>query len=568
MRRSLRALLPAVLLLVMVSTTVFGQHTMFIPKPTTLTYLDGIILGDTLSNGKRADSLRVYVLQRGGTWFWENSVANVGWSLHIEAADTGSGTMPAIYARPVPGSSPLAVPGQLVDVEGPIYIKGLMISGYLDVDTSAFNTYGATFIFFRRGGASPDRMEFYNNVLVNSGQAYASAFGSCKVMKFVDNKLANDGTPPAFDLGNGRIIDCRNVGLDSLILINNTLAYGFDRAVRHLKSVGRVDNWIVDHNTFYENGGRYGLISLGAVGSNVQITNNLMIDPMAFGADTNYQRQFDFGECGEFYADGKVKMSWIYHSNINSDTLPGNKNTLWNIKHNYWYVTPQIQAVWDSAIHANWDPNIGVGRMLTDSIKAKLGADSANAFTKLTSFAFTKVPAPMTSVVLYCTMPPPNGTGGGSSGGVWPGYDHRLGAYYRDTMDCSYSTSSPAYTGASGGFPAGDLNWFPTRKAAWLLTDVQQQPSSGVAEVYTLSQNYPNPFNPSTQINFSIPKQTRVTLKVFNVLGQEVATLVDGVLTAGQHTATFQATQFASGVYFYSIKAGDFASTRKMMLVK
>ena len=85
---------------------------------------------------------------------------------------------------------------------------------------------------------------------------------------------------------------------------------------------------------------------------------------------------------------------------------------------------------------------------------------------------------------------------------------------------------------------------------------------------YSLSQNYPNPFNPSTKIDFAIPKQSQVTLKVFNVLGQEVATLVNGVLTPGQHSATFNASKLASGVYFYSLNAGNFVSTRKMMLVK
>ena len=566
MRRSLRALLPALLLLAIATSTMFAQHRMFVPKPTTVTYIDDIVLGDTLANGARADSNRVYVLQRGGTWFWENTVRNLGWKLDIEASDTGSGAMPKIYGRPTPGTT--TVPYNFVDMEGPVYVKGLMICGYFDLDTSALNKYQSPGQFFSRSNPNPDREEFYGNVFSGPLQAYVSAFGSCSVIKFVDNIFANDGVPPLWDIGNGRITDVRNVGLDSLILINNTLVYGFDRAIRHLKSVGRVDNFIIDHNTIYENGGRYGLISLGAVGSNVEITNNLLIDPMAFGADTTMYRQYDFGECGEFDAQGKVRMSWIYHSNVNSDTLAGNKNTAWKIANNYWYVTPQIQAVWDSCIHMGWDPVIGVGRQLTDSIKAKLGADSAKAFTKLNSFAFNNVTGTIAPVVLYATMPPPNGTGGQSEGGVWLPYDRRVTTYYKDTMDCGYSTASPAYTGAWGGFPVGDLNWFPTKKAAWLLTDVQQQATSAVAEVYTLSQNYPNPFNPSTQINFSIPKQTRVTLKVFNVLGQEVATLVDGVLTAGQHTATFQATQFASGVYFYSIKAGDFASTRKMMLVK
>jgi len=152
---------------------------------------------------------------------------------------------------------------------------------------------------------------------------------------------------------------------------------------------------------------------------------------------------------------------------------------------------------------------------------------------------------------------------------VWPGYDKRMTEYYRDTMDCAYSTSSPAYAGGTGGFPVGDLNWFPSRKAAWqVLNGVDDQVVTGVAETYTLSQNYPNPFNPSTQIQFSIPKQTQVTLKIYNLIGQEVATLVNGVLDAGQHTVSFNASRLASGVYFYSIKAGSYTNTRSMMLLK
>jgi hypothetical protein len=85
---------------------------------------------------------------------------------------------------------------------------------------------------------------------------------------------------------------------------------------------------------------------------------------------------------------------------------------------------------------------------------------------------------------------------------------------------------------------------------------------------YQLSQNYPNPFNPSTTINFSLPQLESVNLSVFNILGQKVATLVDGKLTAGSYTASFKADKFASGVYFYRLQAGNFVETKKMMLVK
>jgi len=90
----------------------------------------------------------------------------------------------------------------------------------------------------------------------------------------------------------------------------------------------------------------------------------------------------------------------------------------------------------------------------------------------------------------------------------------------------------------------------------------------GQPVVYKLEQNYPNPFNPSTKIEFALPKQSPVELKVFNVLGQEVATLVHETLGAGSHVVTFDAKNLASGLYFYRITAGQFTSVKKMMLLK
>jgi hypothetical protein len=91
---------------------------------------------------------------------------------------------------------------------------------------------------------------------------------------------------------------------------------------------------------------------------------------------------------------------------------------------------------------------------------------------------------------------------------------------------------------------------------------------SQTASTYTLSQNYPNPFNPSTKIDFSIQKAGLVTLKVYNILGQEVTTLVNYELKAGSYSATFDASRLASGVYFYTIHAGNYVQSKKMMLLK
>jgi hypothetical protein len=87
-------------------------------------------------------------------------------------------------------------------------------------------------------------------------------------------------------------------------------------------------------------------------------------------------------------------------------------------------------------------------------------------------------------------------------------------------------------------------------------------------ETFNLSQNYPNPFNPSTKINYSLQTEGLVTLKVFNILGQEVATLINDFQTAGSHTVSFNASKLSSGIYLYKIDSNGFTQTKKMMLIK
>ena len=87
-------------------------------------------------------------------------------------------------------------------------------------------------------------------------------------------------------------------------------------------------------------------------------------------------------------------------------------------------------------------------------------------------------------------------------------------------------------------------------------------------ENYSLSQNYPNPFNPSTSISFTITKSTFVTLKIFNILGNEISTLVNQIMPSGRHVLKFDATNLPSGIYLYTITAGEFVDTKKMLLMK
>ncbi|HEY6953366.1 MAG TPA: T9SS type A sorting domain-containing protein [Bacteroidota bacterium] len=120
----------------------------------------------------------------------------------------------------------------------------------------------------------------------------------------------------------------------------------------------------------------------------------------------------------------------------------------------------------------------------------------------------------------------------------------------------SFGDSTYALTSDAGAFYVGKSG----------TTAVQRTTGGPVS--YSLAQNYPNPFNPATTIRFSIAKFSVVNLKIYDLLGREVATLVNGAMNAGVHEATFDASRLASGIYFYRLRAGDFSATKKLVLVK
>ena len=91
---------------------------------------------------------------------------------------------------------------------------------------------------------------------------------------------------------------------------------------------------------------------------------------------------------------------------------------------------------------------------------------------------------------------------------------------------------------------------------------------TGLPTEFALSQNYPNPFNPETMIEYTLPFQSEVNLIIYNLRGEEVAHLINDNMLAGNHQVTWNASNFASGIYFYRLQAGDFVQTRKMVLLK
>ena len=150
-------------------------------------------------------------------------------------------------------------------------------------------------------------------------------------------------------------------------------------------------------------------------------------------------------------------------------------------------------------------------------------------------------------------------------------------------------TNTTLQKAGMGGFPLGDLyHWWPTQYTTWAaqasaentrlntwLSTGKDPPASDVEKVssvvpqeYMLGQNYPNPFNPTTRVEYSVPLTGHVSLRVFNALGQEVATLFDGTQNPGKYVATFDGKGLTSGVYFYRLQSGTASITQKLILMK
>lgn len=147
----------------------------------------------------------------------------------------------------------------------------------------------------------------------------------------------------------------------------------------------------------------------------------------------------------------------------------------------------------------------------------------------------------------------------------------------------SYSADFSPFAGQSAvvtarGFlnPAGNQDGpgfelvvvLATGEVITLQDPTSTEPGIDAPVEFALNQNYPNPFNPTTNISFSLPEAGDVSLEVYNVQGQRVATLVNGSRSAGAHTVTFDATHLASGIYLYRLQSGSQVQTQKMMLVK
>lgn len=536
-----------VLALLLIATVAYGQHEMVVPSATSFEdLLNETIGGDTTTTGERNDSLRVYVLERDGVYFINSTIRNDQWPLTIMAQE-GSGAKPVVYQTPTAE----ATNGfDLIRIQGDCYIDGITYVGFIESDTAAINKPGNSFV---RTDAAGYDIIIKNCVISQTRGQFLRTQSATRKVELRNNIFANMGDLGRSNFGAGKGVDFRDTSCDSAIIVNNTWVNFQDRIIRHRSSTAAINNFIFDHNSVVNGMSYHGTLALGYVGDNVQITNNFWYDHFVAGQDTDAVRQSEFNECEEQDEYGFSKMTWI-------SSVP-NDSTEWNVKSNYYSVSDAVQAFYDS-VGAVDNAFKGVGIALTDHIAGKSGVED---FIK-ESIDVVARPEPMLDMAIWYRTPIADGGAGKTKATdnfvrSEADFDRVKYTFLVDTLDLSYPTSSTAYSGGTDGKPVGDLTWFGMDVA---IDDNKEL----TAKAFTLEQNYPNPFNPTTQIAFTLEKSVKTSLTIYNMLGQIVSTPVEGKLKAGYHKVTFDASNLATGVYFYQLQSGKQSMTKKMLLIK
>ncbi|MCB9247593.1 MAG: hypothetical protein H6613_03200 [Ignavibacteriales bacterium] len=445
-----------IFLILFVSNAIFGQSVVqLVPyngQPET-EFTAQIKADTTATGGLVAD--RVYELQSGTYICQETFYVEDNQTLRITAAGD---VKPIIYLFPTgTGSNPQRPPGYFIRLRGgDLEMSGVAVSGYFEpIDSNFNNVQGGLF----RNDNEGSNYTIDNCIFSNINGQVIRCEGSTGTIKITNSMFTNLGALSTSNFGAGKGIDLRASSCESLILVNNTFTNYQDRVVRHynfgdpLAGTGNIEHVLIDHNTFYNGMGFHGLLSLGNVGAEVKITNNLFKDAFAAGEDpTDTTRSFEWANTGEKYPDGKNRIMWIF-------TAPNN-TTAWTVKNNFWAVSSDGQTFFDE----HTAEPITAGSPLSWHINSRLGADSVNAFTKIDDPQFVNTQSLMLNLMRWYVSPAGGNKTKNTPTTLWnpatDDMDRKPITFWIDDLDVAYSTSSPAYTGAENGFPAGNLNAF------------------------------------------------------------------------------------------------------------
>lgn len=492
-------------------------------------FLNVMIMSDTASDGSREET--IYILRRNSEYLVSGAFENYGWKLHIKAED-GDGERPIVRAYPDENGN---VPWAMTGLHGDLELESLFIDGQPS-DTEqppvawpfVSNAEGATLII-------------EDCIFVNAGQGAIGVWNAAEYVKINNCKFYNMGNISFLDLGNGRLIDCRSSQVDQLIITNNTIVNSIDRIIRHRGGSGVLKEVVFDHNTIVNNASYHGFIELGNVGNSIQITNNLIVDGMALGADqSDLTRLSELDAHGETDDSGNPLMVWV--GSIPNDT------TSFTISKNIYTVSSEIQEFY-TAESVDEGPN----QILTNHIKVKLGDDSTSAWVKQ-DVTLENIPGSLAELCTWYYSP--TGANKQKVTTTEVDYDRRSYEYWLDTLDCNYAVADIDDFLGTDGVAVGDTNWKASE-----ITGVQK---ISVEELEF--NNYPNPFSNYTTLQFNLEQSSEVTIEISDITGKSVRQINAGTFAPGLNNVIIQKGNISPGVYILRIAAGKQFGINKIVI--
>ncbi len=515
------------------------------------------IEGDSLSDGTRNPN-RVYRLENGGFYLINGTIDNSlngGFVLRIEAADPG-------------GVPPVIIPfaDESGDAPSPVFsfvangsLKGLYICSLdqngnhirnnvrLDQDSIKVVIDSCFFDYDRQ---APLRANAQEQVFI--------------IKNTIVRNVSRMGTQST-----GRCIDIRENLVDSLVVQNCTFFFATGEMIND-QGGSLMRNLLFDHNTIV---GTDKMDSHRIVRGT--ITNNLFID-VRWEADVISYTALDSLE-----GDTLRREILPIDSLLTPLFTEADREII--IRNNNFAFSPQFTS-WVTSVDTVDFP------MIHNSVSQRFLAENPKMVSENWIYEYPEFSDPPNFGLLVAWSEyqisglPEEGTPDIIADRYPNDPDDILNTYgvtdvlyglTKDEFKFDYPTNKQSYTHAEGGFPLGDLNWFPDKKAeweAWKKTGVENARQKMPNE-YALAQNYPNPFNPSTTIEYRIAKPTAVSLIIYNLMGQEIRILVNKKQLAGIYQVQWdgkdnQMNSVANGVYFYQLKYGNKTMTRKMIMLK
>jgi hypothetical protein len=483
----------------------------------------------------------IFVLQRGSGYPNQGTI-NVSLPITIRASD-GDGDLPLIAVAPDAAG---AFAGTVLSLFADIRLENIAFTGIRDASRTA--RIGQVLQMF----ADDLRVEIDGCSFVGFGGRTLEP-GRDGATLIVRNSIET-GNGRSNRVDNGRFIDFRAASVDTVILQNNTLLNCADRWIRHMLEDASANYMLIDHNTFMNGTGYRPSFQFRNV-RELYFVNNLVINPSIMGTTAAAPRKVEIEYTDPFEVICTFTMAGADTSN---EVLVMENNNVWR--------DPRIDDILGDFDLANGD-SVAIAPLFDAAFASRIDEATAVFSEELNFVQDVTIDSILPELEIYV---------GGTLGFSHSAFIFRTDEL-ADGVNMNYGTTAQSYTAAAGGFPLGDLNWYPTEKQAWIaagmpITSVENE-NPGTPETFRLSQNYPNPFNPTTRIAYAVGKNSPVKLTVYNLMGQEIKTLVNRNQVAGEYEAEWDGTdakglKVASGVYVYRLETSAQVLSNKMVLLK